>query len=329
MATPEEIKAQEEAAAAEAAKKVNVPKAGEESKILDMDVEELAKMDEHLAENPEEVEEKPLEGVQKSEEELAAAEAAKVAEEKEAIKKEEDDPKDKQLKDQKAEITRLQQDAVKREKQESDGKWKGYKPLTNEEKEELLDDDNKEAYKIAIEQESEYNEYLKDKSHQQITDANIENRDVVLNFLARMKGTDLNDAARAEILKTLEKEDSPETKLILEVDEYLGKNFKPVRQVKVGEDQFLPVYSKEQIESAYKILHHEDIVNAKVETTKKEVTQTLEKLGKSGSIFDRVETSPGEETKMKKAQEYSQNDVENMDPKQLEILSKELDQELE
>lgn len=295
--------------------------------LLTADLDTLDQLDEHYQKNPEDpAEETPAETdtgeQQKSDEEKAAEQRAVEGEE---------DPKDKIIADQKAEITKLQQDRAKSAKEEQDAEWKGYEP-PNDEDLDLLYDEDREAYDIAVEKQKRYETYLETKAHEQVADAHNENSDAVLSFLADQKGAELNDATRAELIKALKTEGSDEVKLIQELDDYLSANIIPVKRVSVGKDdkgneQFLPVYSKEQITAAYNLLHFNDIIKSREDKIRTEAAQKIADAASGGSAFDRMESpGPGDVTQ-KKPNEYTQAEILMMDEDTLKHVDKQYNPE--
>jgi len=292
------------------------PSKTEQISIYTMDPDELKKLEERSLTTPE----TPAAGEseqQKKDAEKAAATAAAAAA---------PDPREKIIADQRAEITRLQQQRAQQAREKEEAEWVGYKKPTEEDLDVLYDED-REAYDLAVDKVKRHDEYLNTKAHSEVENAYNDNKNAVFGFLAAQKKVELNDATRAELMKTLENKDSEETKLILEMDDYLQKNFAPIKRVAIGKNdkgnvQYLPVYSQEQITNAYNLLHFNDIIKSREETIQAQTLEKIKKAGVGGSAFDRMEPpGPGDIT-AKKPEDFTQAEVLNMSEEQLGHVAK-------
>lgn len=218
-------------------------------------------------------------------------------------------------------IKKIQSEKQELERQLKDMEFEGFEVLSTEDEAELKEDEP-DAYIQYKERKKRYEGIKKEKEEMAANEVLGGMRNNAIEFFSEVMALDIkNDAIRDEnvkkIVDALTDPESPQFKMAIKIDKYMADNFKPVKQH--GESV---LYSLDQLRSAHKLLNFDSIIKETERKTREGAVETIEKASAGGSKLDRISNVDRQGAQTKRLDQYTQEEIERMDEKQLALLMK-------
>ena len=223
-------------------------------------------------------------------------------------------------------MQREREKRIEAEKKLEQERFKGFEKLDDNDVE-LLKEEDPDGYLLYKDRERDYESHKSKLLDDDINDAHEANRDSVIGFMAKRLELDPNKPSDQErILSLMRNRDSDETKMMIKLDDFLSTNVKPVKMVKVSETDAIPVYSQDQLDAAYKIVYHDEIITSKEKAVREATLNKIKEAGEGGSAFDRLgKNEDAGPSGGKKIDDYSQDEIYNMSEEDADRLLKQVD----